>query len=136
MVGAHRLWSHLWRGHGGCSGDRHWLLDWVYGAHYSGDGRRRLNLGVGAASTVALCVQMRMLHRTATSFRVRAVLTCWARVSVAGGCSYRSLGALVKETSPFIRRYAAAILVFALGVAGSLLGHRLVIEHEQKSLVR
>jgi len=42
----------------------------------------------------------------------------------------------VKETSPFIRRYAAAILVFALGVAGSLLGHRLVIEHEQKSLVR
>ena len=42
----------------------------------------------------------------------------------------------MKETSPFIRRYAAAIVVFALGVAGSLLGHRLAIEHEHHRLVR
>jgi two-component system, sensor histidine kinase and response regulator len=42
----------------------------------------------------------------------------------------------VQETSPFIRRYAAAIVVFALGVSGSLLGYQLALEHEQRNVVR
>ena len=42
----------------------------------------------------------------------------------------------MQETSPFLRRYAAAIVVFAFGVVGSLLGYQLALEHEQRNAVR